>query len=93
MMQLKNYMEDLVWEQLDEVIANNPGVCSCDKCRLDIASLALNSLPPRYIVTSAGETYARIKVLEYQFKVDIITAITQALQVVGNNPRHDASKD
>lgn len=85
-------MEDLVWEQLDAIIANQE-VCDCNKCRLDIASLALNSLPPRYIVTSAGETYARIKALEYQFKIDIITAITQAIQVVRNNPRHDTNKD
>jgi competence protein ComFB len=90
-MQLKNYMEELTWERLDQVLANNPGVCSCEKCRYDIVSLALNSLPPHYIATFEGETYTRIRALEHQFTIDIITAITQALQVVSSRPRHDAS--
>jgi len=91
-MQLKNYMEDLVWQHLDQVLVNNPEVCNCEKCRYDIASLALNSLPARYIITPVGETYTKVQSLDYQFNIDIITAITQALQVVGNKPRHDSAK-
>ncbi|MBP2635084.1 MAG: Late competence development protein ComFB [Firmicutes bacterium] len=91
-MQLKNYMEDLVWQRLDEVLINDPETCNCEKCRYDIVSLALNSLPPRYIVTPAGEAYTKTKALESQFNIDIITAITKAFQVVQNNPRHDSKQ-
>ena len=56
-MNIKNYMEDLVWGQLDAVIARHREVCTCEKCRYDIAALALNFLPPRYIASDKGETH------------------------------------
>jgi len=87
-MQLKNYMEDLVWDQLDAVIARHPGVCNCEKCKYDITALALNFLPPRYIVTAKGETFTRIKSLEQQFNIDIIAAISQAIKIVSGRPQH-----
>ncbi|SMD06532.1 late competence development ComFB family protein [Sporomusa malonica] len=88
-MQIKNYMEDLVWQRLDDVIATNTRACGCEKCRYDIAALALNFLPPRYTVTDQGETYTRIKSLEQQFNIDIITAITHAIQIVSKCPHHN----
>ena len=48
-MELKNYMEDLVLEKLDDVMAQYPFCCTCDQCKRDIATLALNHLQPRYI--------------------------------------------
>lgn len=45
-MELKNYMEDLVMQQIDAVISANRDVCSCEKCRYDIAAIALTILPP-----------------------------------------------
>ncbi|QJW49357.1 late competence development ComFB family protein [bacterium BFN5] len=65
-------------------------MCSCDKCKFDIAALALNYLPPRYIVTERGETYTRIKSLEQQFNVDIMSAITLAISIVRGRPKHHA---
>ncbi len=87
-MQIKNYMEDLVWQRLDEVIASHSNACDCDRCRYDVAALALNFLPPRYVVTEQGATYTRIKSLEQQFNIDIITAITHAIQIVRQCPHH-----
>ena len=87
-MEIKNHMENLVWENLDSVLASHPKACKCEKCRYDIAALALNFLPPRYVVTERGQTYARIKSLEQQFNVDIVTAITHAIQIVNARPHH-----
>jgi competence protein ComFB len=87
-MELKNYMEDLVFQRLDQVIKVNAKICKCEKCRYDIAALALNFLPSRYIVSNKGETYTRVKELEQQFNVDIIAAITHAIQIVHSQPRH-----
>ncbi len=41
-MELKNYMEILMWQQLDDVLASHPGTCRCEKCRYDIAALTMN---------------------------------------------------
>ena len=87
-MLIKNYMEDLVWQNLDNVWAGRPQLCHCDHCRHDIAALALNFLPPKYIVTDKGETFTRLHLLETQFNTDIITAITRAIEVVGAKPNH-----
>lgn len=87
-MQLKNFMEELVFQQLDGIIEKQQDVCRCERCRLDIAALALNYLSPRYIVTQQGETYTRIQTLEQQFKVDVISALIKAIVIVQASPRH-----
>jgi Late competence development protein ComFB. len=87
-MQLKNYMEEVVFEMLDKVMVKM-GVCMCDKCRYDVAAIALNSLPPKYVVTEEGEVYSRTNELTTQFDVDIATAITRAAEIVSKNPRHE----
>lgn len=87
-MELKNYMENLMWQHLDEVLDSHPGVCKCEKCRYDIAALTMNFLPPRYVVTDKGQLYTKIKALEQQFTIDIITAITHAVKIVSGMPHH-----
>ncbi|CVK17801.1 late competence development ComFB family protein [Sporomusa sphaeroides] len=91
-MELKNFMEDLVWQQLDEVIENHKHACRCEQCRFDTAALALNLLPPHYVVSARGETFSKAKSLEQQFNVDILTAISQAIQIVSSRPRHESKK-
>ena len=49
----------------------------------------MNFLPPRYVVTDRGQIYTKIKALEQQFNIDIITAITHAVKVVSSAPQHD----
>jgi len=84
---LKNYMEDVVKIILNEIIYNI-NVCDCEKCRMDIAAIALNKLPHRYIVSEKGELYSKINTLRQQFEVDIVSAITHAAMQVSSNPRH-----
>lgn len=91
-MQLKNYMEIMVWEQLDDILESHPDACRCQKCRYDIAALALNSLAPRYVVTEQGETFTKIHSLAQQFSIDILTAITNAIQIVNRQPHHEQTE-
>lgn len=87
-MQVKNYMEDLVWEHLDHILSKHDNICDCEKCKFDIAALALNLLSPHYVVTAKGETYTRVKALEQQFNIDIFSALTQAIKIVSGRPQH-----
>ncbi|GEA18084.1 MAG: competence protein ComFB [Moorella sp. (in: firmicutes)] len=86
---LKNYMEDCVWELLDQVLDQEPQACRCDTCRLDIVALALNQLPPRYAVREKGAIYSKLAMLEAQHRADIYRALTQAIMKVKEAPRHD----
>jgi competence protein ComFB len=85
---IKNYMEEIVFNQLKEIL-DDINVCSCEKCILDIAAIALNDLPPKYIVTEKGELYSKIGALKQQFEVDVISAITKAAVLVKRRPRHE----
>lgn len=85
---LKNYMEDVVPTVLNE-LSKKYEFCTCTRCRLDIMACALNTLPPKYIVTSQGEIYSKIAYLQQQFEVDIIMALVKAIDVVSKNPRHN----
>ncbi|OPZ92967.1 MAG: Late competence development protein ComFB [Firmicutes bacterium ADurb.Bin419] len=88
MPQIKNYMEEIVFSLMKEVL-DDINVCSCDKCILDIAAIALNDLPTRYIVSEKGELYSKINSLKQQFEVDVISAITKAAVLVKRSPRHE----
>ena len=85
---IRNYMEDCIDDMLDGVLGMLH-TCTCEKCRCDITAIALNSLPPKYVVTKKGELYTKLKALEQQFDVDIVAAITKAAVIVARNPRHD----
>ncbi|HCD10422.1 MAG TPA: competence protein ComFB [Thermoanaerobacter sp.] len=86
-MHLKNYMEDAVDQMMDKVL-KDLDVCKCERCRMDIKALALNNLPPKYVVSEEGELYVKTNELVRQFEVDIIKAITMAAIKVNNNKRH-----
>lgn len=88
-MQVKNFMEDLVWEKVDEVIDCQKNLCRCEHCRYDVVALALNFLPPRYVVSHQGEMFTKVKELEQQFNIDILSAITNAAIIVSGKPRHE----
>jgi len=80
-------MEDVVSNNL-EIVLEKEDICKCEKCRLDVMALALNRLPPKYVVTQKGHIYAQLEELELQFKVDVIKEIVKAIEVVRKNPQH-----
>lgn len=92
MRKIKNYMEEIVFSLIDEVL-DDINVCRCDKCTRDIAAIALNDLPARYIVSQKGELYSKIDSIKQQFEVDVIAAITKAAVLVKRNPRHEISQN
>jgi competence protein ComFB len=86
---LVNIMEEAVVEMLDGVLSLYD-VCKCENCIRDITALALNRLPPRYVVRPSGASLTRFILSREQERADVTAAITQAVEVVSKNPRHDA---
>jgi len=91
MYSLKNYMEEIVYDQMKSVL-KDIDVCTCDKCSMDIAAIALNELPVKYIVTERGALFSRIDALYAQFEIGVTSAIVRAAQIVQKNPMHDRVK-
>lgn len=84
---LRNIMEEYVILILDEMLDSLEG-CKCERCRLDIASYALNRVPPKYVATTQGELMSRLCEFDSQFKTSIMKEITQAHAIVSKHPRH-----
>jgi len=81
-------MEDLVEIKFKELILNEK-MCKCAKCEMDIISLALNNLPPRYVVTNIGALYTRLNELVLQFSIDVTVEVLNAIKMVKCNPQHE----
>lgn len=85
---LRNIMEEYVILTLDEILDTLDG-CKCERCRLDIASYALNRLPARYVATTQGELMSRLCEFDTQFKATIVSEVTRAHEVIKKHPHHN----
>ncbi len=79
-----NIMENVALKYLDEVM-NKFNCCRCDHCRRDVAALALNSLPPKYMVVDARHIEEIVQAVPKQ---DIYDALVKAVLRVRMYPRH-----
>ncbi len=84
---MRNLIEEIVVDNVAEFLKKE-GICNCEQCRLDVAALALNNLPPRYVVTAKGASYAKADMLDMQKYIDVVGAITKAIKLVKEHPRH-----
>ena len=87
--QIVNCMEKAVFDHLDNIINENKTICKCEKCRMDVAVLTLNTLKSHYVLTLKGGTFTRLKLYETQSEADIIFALTKAIEKVEGNPQHE----
>jgi competence protein ComFB len=86
---LKNMMEDAVEYQLNKLLPTMPNICSCENCRLDMASYALNRLSPQYVRTDTGELFQKLNNNRPQAEVEILAVVISAINKIGSHPQHD----
>jgi competence protein ComFB len=84
----KNIMEDLVEGKLSDLM-RSANMCCCERCRADVKALALNKLPPRYVVSVGGDVYSHFQALNVQNQINITAAIAAAIRIVRLSPHHD----
>ncbi len=87
---IKNYMENVVDDVFDD-IKGELGCCLCPQCVCDIKAIALNKLPPRYIVTLQGEMYMSVGNMVTHNRVEAMTALLEAGKMVSKRPRHSGA--
>jgi len=87
-MELRNLVEDEVFYLVEKILNEDESLCKCEKCKLDIAAIALNNLKPKYTVTEKGYVFSKTYRLKPQFNTDILTEIIKAAEIVRNNSRH-----
>lgn len=84
----KNYMEQVVTEKLEEMLKGRTDICTCNQCKIEMITYALNNLPPRYVSSVMGEVFNKVDELDAQQNADISKALVKAVKVVSSNPRH-----
>jgi len=84
---LRNYTEEVVEEILKEVLPMQD-VCTCERCLLDIKAIALNQLPPKYVVTEKGEVITRLNFTKVADRTEVLTEVLKAIEKVRKNPSH-----
>ena len=82
-------MEDAVEYQLNKLLPTMPNICSCENCRLDMASYALNRLSPQYVRTDTGELFQKLNNNRPQAEVEILAVVISAINKIGSHPQHD----
>lgn len=87
--QVINMVETAVWDLMAKVLNENQGICTCPKCRADIAAIALNNLKPRYVTSNRGQALARADNLDQNTYIAVLVALAKAVEQVAPNPRHD----
>lgn len=85
--QIRNVTEELVLMQVETMRSQLP-CCTCDQCLLDVAALALNKLPPKYVVSQRGALFSKLNACTPQQSADISAAVMHAAVLVANRPRH-----
>lgn len=85
-MVLVNLMEEQVAARLDTTL-DRFNCCKCNKCKKDIAALALNRLKPRYVVMREDDEERRREASD-QYGSEVTSALVQAIMVVKKEPRH-----
>jgi competence protein ComFB len=84
---VRNVSESMVDMVIGECMAEAE-MCTCPRCVADVKAYALNHFPPHYVVTDLGDLLTRADALSYQFRADLITAISSGILVVKDAPRH-----
>lgn len=83
---LINVTEKLVLEKMDAVM-DKMNCCKCDRCKLDIIALTLNSLQPHYVVKTDSESEYDLNV-EQEISQKVTSAVLKSALAVRKNPRH-----
>lgn len=86
--EVHNYMEDIVFDLIQQKQQSDPEFDFCPRCILDICALVLNSVKPQYIKvkTSFDE-------LDQTDAENLEQLVSQAAEKVRANPRHEQDSD
>jgi len=86
---LTNEAEVLVIEELEKQFEeeNNANICKCQECVLDMATLALNNLKPKYRSSYTGLIYGQ-QYHSGEYRDEVVKAVSNSIKKISTNPAH-----
>lgn len=85
---LRNITEEDVEEQLNRLLPTMPNICSCEQCKLDMATYALNRLKPNYVRSDKGALFHKVNTSSHQAKTEILATVVNAINIISQKPSH-----
>jgi competence protein ComFB len=87
---LVNEAERMVIDELERRLTelNDPTICVCQDCILDMAAYALNTLKPVYRVSLLGRMYAHA-MDDGAYAAEVRKSVDAGIAKVHANPSHD----
>lgn len=83
-----NMSEELIALKLKEIWKTNK-YCTCDKCRRDVYTYALNRMQPHYVDSTQGKLFLKLAYRDKGENIELIKIVSNAVEVIGNNPQHE----
>ena len=70
------------------------GLCTCNRCKIDVIALSLSNLPAKYVVARPHELIPRLSMYEQRYNAAVVTQVMSACRKVLARPHHrrDESK-
>jgi len=87
-MPLINVMEQIVSRKVESIWNSDAVRCKCEKCKIDVISLTLNQIKPRYISSPEGRIFVTMEVQNGPLDGEITAIINDSIHKVNDNPRH-----
>lgn len=84
---LVNAYEELVMSNVRELM-KSMDMCTCEKCYLDACAIVFNRKYAHFVTTREGELLTKVPDMNHSNHVELVVAITEALRLVKNFPKH-----
>lgn len=84
---IRNHTKELVYERIEELLAEKEDLCKCETCVIDLLAFTLNRVTPRYTTSLLGELHP-VKVFEKKIQVEIDLALRAGLKQLQVHPHH-----
>ena len=84
-----NVLEEAVRAMFKELCGSYEGFCTCEQCKDDVLTYAMNHTKPRYASYSPlGAAVTRVALMSDSARAELAVTILVAMRKVAASPRH-----
>ena len=89
---MQNLLETTMRALRDELLSRYPQFCSCEHCKDDVLTFALNHSRPKYVTGNRpmGHAVTAADLAMDQSRAELTVIMFEGLRRVAANPRHPA---
>lgn len=90
MAKLRNIIENIAKDFLDQALTQRNDICTCQTCKNDMLAHVLTKIPAKYVTTDQEALNVIIEQTKVEHQAEFARATLEAITFVNKNPRHNA---